>query len=103
VSRDGQVLPRVSGLPKLQPSAVSPLERLAKRICIAANTSTTVGDVVALEKQRTRGSVVDAAVELALARQWLKADGPSYSLTQAGTELRSDSRRGAKTRRVMPF
>ena len=90
---------------KVQPVVVSPLERLARRICMAANArpSTMIANVVDPFKQRAQATVVDAALELAVAKQWLRVDGENYVLTQAGTALGSQSRRGPRTKRVSPF
>ena len=84
---------------------VPPVERLAKRICMAANArgATTIGDVIAAFNQKYRRSVVEAAVGLAVERQWLKADGANYALTPVGIELGSQSRRGPRVRRAIPF
>jgi hypothetical protein len=84
------------------PLSVPPLERLAKRICKAANAR-DVSTVIASFKQRSRVAVVDAAVELAVAKQWLRLDGATYTLTQAGAETGRQSRVGQRTRRVSPF
>ena len=87
------------------PLSVPPLERLAKRICNAANARGTqdASDIIALFKLRSRKVVVDAAVELAVGKQWLRFDGSAYTLTEAGAAMGSQSRRGSRTRRVMPF
>jgi len=84
---------------------VAPLERLAKRICHAANAggTTDIGAAIAAYKNRASVARVDAAVELAVAKQWLRFDGTDYTLTQAGTELGSQPRAGRRTRRVSPF
>jgi len=84
---------------------VTPLERLAKRICHAANARDTsdVDAVIATFKQRASISVVKAAVDLALVNQWLRFDGIAYALTQAGADLGGQSRRGPRRRRVTPF
>ena len=83
----------------------TPLERLAKRICHAANARGTpdVGPVVTAYKQRASVSFVNAAVDLAVAKQWLRFDGTTYTLTEAGTALGRQSRMGQRTRRVNPF
>jgi len=59
--------------------------------------------VIAIFKQRTSISVVKAALDLAIANQWLRFDGATYSLTPAGAGLGEQSRRGRRTRRVTPF
>jgi len=87
------------------PSPAPPLERLAKRICKAANArgANDASDTIALFKQRSKGTVVDAAIELAVEKQWLRFDGSAYTLTDAGAEMGSQSRRGPRPRRVSPF
>jgi hypothetical protein len=84
---------------------IPPLERLAQRICKAANAPDTkdASAIIALFKQRSRIAFVDAAVEFAVANEWLHFDGVTYTLAQGGAELGFQSRRGARTRRVMPF
>ena len=83
----------------------TPLERLAKRICHAANARGTpdVGAVIAAYKQRASVSSVNAAVDLAVAKQWLRFDGTGYTLTEAGNALGRQSRMGQRTRRATPF
>ena len=58
------------------PTLVPPLERLAKGICNAANARGTknAGVVIALFKQRSKKVVVDAAIKLAVEKQWLSFD-----------------------------
>jgi hypothetical protein len=87
------------------PFAVPPSERLARRICKAADARglTDAATVIASFKQRSRIAVVDAAVELAVARQWLHFDGATYTLTQAGADVGRQPRAGQRTRRVSPF
>jgi hypothetical protein len=82
-----------------------PSERLAKRICQTANARaiSDAGAVIASLRQRTRTSAVDAAVELAIAKQWLRFDGVAYIVTQAGADLGRQSRTGQRTRRVTPY
>jgi len=74
------------------------------RICKAGNALATddVGAVIATFKRRSSGEV-DAAVKLAVAKQWLRFDGSVYTLTQAGTALGRRSRAGRRTARVSPF
>src|SRR3954465_15779134 len=62
---------------------VTPLERLARRIWHAANARGDVGAVIAIFKQRASISVVKAALDLAIANQWLRFDGIAYALTPA--------------------
>jgi hypothetical protein len=84
---------------------LTPLERLAKRICHAANARGTsdVGATIAAYKQRASIRVVKGAIDLAIANQWLRFDGVTYTLTQAGAELGGQPRRGPRKRRVTPF
>jgi len=84
---------------------VTPLERLAKRICHAANARgmTDVGAVIEAYKQRASARVVKGAIDLAIANQWLLFDGVAYTLTQAGADLGGQPRRGPRKRRVTPF
>jgi hypothetical protein len=81
------------------------VERLARRICKAANArdASDAADVIASFKQRSRIAVVEAAVALAVAKQWLRFDGATYALTQSGAEMGRASRTGQRTRRVSPF
>ena len=51
-----------------------------------------VGPVIAAYKQRASVSFVNAAVDLAIAKQWLRFDGTTYTLTEAGTALGRQSR-----------
>jgi hypothetical protein len=81
------------------------LERLAKRICKAANARDTkdVDAVIATFKQRSKVVVVDAAVAVAVAKGWLRVDGSTYALTQVGVDMGRQSRAGQRARRVIPF
>jgi hypothetical protein len=90
---------------QVSPLQVPPLERLARRICKAATAPNTgdAGTVIASFKQRSRIATVDAAVELAITKQWLRLDGNSYILTQAGAEMGRRSGTGQRTRRISPF
>ena len=83
---------------------VTPLERLAKRICHAANArgTTEVGAVIATFKQRASSSVVKAAVDLAIANDWLRFDGETYILTQSGIDLGAQSTPPAARRNDCP-
>jgi hypothetical protein len=78
---------------------------LAKRICHAANARDTsaVGAVIADFKRRSNTTVVNAALELAVANQWLCFNGGTYTVTQAGADLGSQPRTGPRTRRLSPF
>ena len=91
--------------PKVNTRQVTPLERLAKRICHAANArgTTDVGPVIAAYKQRASVRVVKGAIDLAIANQWLRFDGVAYTSTQAGADLGGQPRRGPRKRRVTPF
>jgi hypothetical protein len=87
------------------PFPVPPSERLARRICKAVNAHgvTDAGPVIASFKQRSRIAIVDAAVELAVEKQWLHYDGATYTLTQAGADVGRQPRTGQRTRRISPF
>ena len=83
---------------------VSQLERLARRICKAANAGGAgdTGAIVSTFKQRTSTATVAAAIELAVAKQWLRNDGEICTVTQAGAGLGCQSRRGPRARRSIP-
>ena len=84
---------------------VPPLERLAQRICKAANARGTkdASAIISLFKQRSKITVVNAAVELAAAKQWLRFDGSTYTGCKPALIWGVSSRRGPRTRRVTPF
>jgi hypothetical protein len=90
---------------QVPPLPVPPLERLAKRICKAANArdNSDAATVIASFKQRAKIAIVDAAVEMAVAKQWLRFDGVTYTLTPTGADMDRRSRAGPRTKRVSPF
>jgi len=70
---------------------------------VSARGTQEAGDIIALFKRRSRHAAVDAAVSVAVEKQWLRFDGATYTLTPAGAKLGSQTRSRRKTRRVLPF
>jgi hypothetical protein len=84
---------------------VPPLERLARRICTSVNARgvADASAAIAHYKKRTKHATVDEAVELAVEKQWLRREGSTCVLTEAGVELGAQSRSRPKVKRVSPF
>lgn len=91
-------------MPKNISAPVPPIERLAARMIKLANAQGTrdIGRAVALLKRRAGIVAIDAAVNLAIEKGWLRRDGGSHTVTRIGVELGA-SRSGKRTPRVIPF
>jgi hypothetical protein len=83
---------------------LTPEERLAQRICKSAGAPGSKGfaAIVAYYRQQSSFAAVKAALDLAVAKQWLLFDSETYTLTKAGLELGSPRSR-PKKRRLLPF
>jgi hypothetical protein len=87
------------------PSMMSPLERLALRICkwLNAQGMADATAAVAVFNQRTNRTLVDAALKLSVEKHWMRYENGTYILTKAGIELGSQSRSRRRVRRLSPF
>jgi hypothetical protein len=67
-----------------------------------AQGTTDATAALAVFRQRASRTEVDAAIKMCLEKQWLRLDGATYVLTEAGVKLGSQSRAHPHGR-VSPF